>query len=157
MVRDYLPDSPAWAQAKSDQDVGFFGAVVLSGLIAGAPTGSIAAATTAEAAQAGSEAASAAQGALLRARLAAEEAAGARLPDAITGYTRHGLNQAISRDGVGVSVRAILDAFRSPLSIAGQSGGRFMMIGRDAVVVINADGQIVTTWATSSAGIRVVE
>jgi hypothetical protein len=39
--------------------------------------------------------------------------AGARLPQAITGYTRHGLNQAISRDGVGVSTRAIMDAFKN--------------------------------------------
>jgi hypothetical protein len=101
-------------------------------------------------------ASSAAQGALLRARLAAEEVAGARLPQAITGYTRHGLNQAISRDGVGVSTRAIADAFKNPTSIAGQSGGRFVLTGRDAVVVVNADGKVVTTWATTSAGFRVV-
>jgi hypothetical protein len=50
----------------------------------------------------------------LRAQLAAEEVAGARLPQAITGYARHGLNQAISREGVGVSTRAILDAFKNP-------------------------------------------
>jgi hypothetical protein len=57
---------------------------------------------------------------------------------------------------VGVSARAILDAFKNPLSITGQSGGRFMMTGRDAVVVVNAEGQVVTTWATSLAGTRVV-
>jgi hypothetical protein len=33
----------------------------------------------------------------------------------INGYTRHGLNQAISRDGVGVSPSAILDAVKIPL------------------------------------------
>jgi hypothetical protein len=101
-------------------------------------------------------ASSAAQGALLRAQLAAEEVAGARLPQAITGYTRHGLNQAISRDGVGVSTRAIMDAFKNPASIAGQSGGRFVLTGRDAVVVVNAEGKVITTWATNSAEVRVV-
>jgi hypothetical protein len=101
-------------------------------------------------------ASSAAQGALVRAQLAAEEVAGARLPLAITGYTRHGLNQAISRDGVGVSTRAIMDALKNPTSIAGQSGGRFVLTGKEAVVVINAEGRVVTTWATNSAGVRVV-
>lgn len=33
---------------------------------------------------------------------------------AITGYTRHGLQQAIERDGHGVSPRAILDAVKNP-------------------------------------------
>jgi len=69
---------------------------------------------------------------------------------------RHGLNQAISREGVGVSTRAILDAFKNPLSITGQSGGRFVLTGRDAVVVVNAEGQLISTWATGSAGFRIV-
>lgn len=102
--------------------------------------------------------ANAAQGALLRAQLAAEEAAGARLPTGITGYTRHGLNQAISRDGVGVAVRAIRDAFNRPLSIAGRAGERgasFTFTGKDAVVVVNGEGKVITTWATNSAGVRV--
>jgi hypothetical protein len=101
-------------------------------------------------------ASSAAQGALLRAQLAAEEVAGARLPQAITGYTRHGLNQAISREGVGVSPRAILDAFENPLSITGQSSGRFVLTGTDAVVIVNVEGQVIHTWATGSAGFRIV-
>lgn len=101
-------------------------------------------------------AASAAQGTLLRAQLAAEQFAGARFPEAITGYTRHGINQAISRDGVGVSTRAILDTFKNPLNITGQSGGRFMITGRDAVVILNAQGRVVTTWGTSAAGVRLV-
>jgi hypothetical protein len=115
------------------------------------------AAVAARGAGSATRASSAAQGALLRAQLAAEEVAGARLPQAITGYTGHGLNQAISRDGVGVSTRAIADAFRNPTSIAGQSGGRFVLTGRDAVVVVNAEGEVVTTWATNSAGFRVVQ
>lgn len=101
-------------------------------------------------------ASSARQGALLRAQLAAEEVAGARMPSVLKGYTDHGLNQAIMRDGVGVSPRAILDAWQNPLSIAGQSGGRFMVTGADGVMVVNAEGRVITTWATNSAGLRVV-
>jgi hypothetical protein len=56
---------------------------------------------------------SAMQGALLRQQLAAEEVALTRMPQSLTGYTSHGLNQVISRDGVGVSPQAILDT-RSP-------------------------------------------
>jgi hypothetical protein len=111
---------------------------------------------TGETIRGGSLAASSLQGALLRAQLAAEEGAGARLPQAITGFTRHGLNQAISRDGVGVSTRAIFDAFQNPLSIIGQNGGRFILTGTNAVVVVNAEGQVITTWATRSAGFRII-
>jgi hypothetical protein len=46
----------------------------------------------------------------------------------IKGYTRHGLNQAISRDGVGVSPSAISDAVSNPANIVEQSGGRLMYI-----------------------------
>lgn len=46
------------------------------------------------------------------------------MPSEITGYTRQGLNQAISRDGVGVSVDAISDTVRRPMQIVGQTGGR---------------------------------
>ncbi len=89
-------------------------------------------------------------------QLAAEEAAGARLPGAISGFTRHGLNQAISRDGVGVASRAMLDAVKNPVSIAGQSGGRFIFNGKNATVVLNEAGSVITTWARNSAGVRIV-
>jgi hypothetical protein len=89
-------------------------------------------------------------------QLAAEEIAGARMPGQLAGYTKHGINQTISRDGVGVSTRAILDAFQNPTKIFGQAGGRFGFVGRDAVVVVNSEGQVVTTWATGSAGVRIV-
>ncbi|WP_342120715.1 hypothetical protein [Pseudoduganella sp. OTU4001] len=98
---------------------------------------------------------SALQAARLRMQLSAEETAGARLPGQLAGYTKHGLNQAISRDGVGVAPHAILDAFKNPLSISGQSGGRFMMTGKDAVIVVNSEGKVITTWATNSSGVRV--
>ena len=72
----------------------------------------------------------------------------------ITGFTRHGLNQAISRDGVGVSNRAMLDAMKNPKEVVPQSNGTTLYIGQNAVVLTNAQGKVVTTWATSSAGQR---
>lgn len=85
----------------------------------------------------------------------AEETAGAPLPTAITGYTRHGINQAISRNGVGVSNSAIIDAVKNPVKITGQSGGRFAYEGNDAVVVLNKYGKVITTWAKNSNGTRI--
>ena len=42
----------------------------------------------------------------------------------ITGYTKHELNQAISRDGGrGVSAKAILSAVKEPAKVAEQAGG----------------------------------
>jgi hypothetical protein len=72
----------------------------------------------------------------------------------ITGYTRHGLNQAIGREGTGVSSRAILDAAKNPLEIIQQSGGRIKYIGKDAGVVVNQEGKIITTWPRGSGGLR---
>jgi hypothetical protein len=101
-------------------------------------------------------ASSAVNGARLTMQLTAEEIAGTSLPQTLAGYTRHGLNQAIGREGVGVAPRAILDAFRNPLSILGQSGGRFLFEGADASIVVNANGEVITTWATSAAGVRII-
>jgi hypothetical protein len=73
----------------------------------------------------------------------------------LTGYTRHGLNQAIGRDGgIGVAPRAILDAVKSPVEVIQQSGGRTIYVGQNANVVLNQNGQVMTTWATNSAGVR---
>ncbi len=140
-------DCVDWAQT---------GVAAVSGAVLSGVGARVMAALRGGGAAAASGASNAAQGALLRAQLAAEEVAGARLPHALTGYTRHGLNQAISRDGVGVSARAIRDAFTNPLRISGESGGRFLLTGRDAAVVVNAEGRVITTWATNSAGFRVV-
>jgi len=103
---------------------------------------SLAAKTTATGAE------SAAQGAMLRMQLGAEQVAGARLPQSLMGYTKHGLNQTISRDSVGVSPAVILDAFKNPTSIVGQTGkngGAFQMTGQNTVIVVNPQGQIITT------------
>jgi hypothetical protein len=73
----------------------------------------------------------------------------------ITGFTKHGINQAISRDGVGVADRSILDAVKNPTQVVQQSDGRTMYVGKDATVIINAQGKVITTWANGSAGARI--
>jgi hypothetical protein len=76
-------------------------------------------------------------------------------PTKITGYAPHGLDQAIMRDGVGVSTRAILDAVKRPLRVELQANGNWRFTGKDAVVVLNQNGQVVTTWARNHHGYRV--
>jgi uncharacterized protein RhaS with RHS repeats len=61
----------------------------------------------------------------------------------ISGFTRHGLNQAINR---GVTPRAICDAVRNPISTIGMSNGTIRFIGGGAVVVLNPAGRVVTVW-----------
>ncbi|MGH9170158.1 MAG: hypothetical protein ACRD0Z_04730 [Acidimicrobiales bacterium] len=79
----------------------------------------------------------------------------AALPSEITGYTDHGLQQAISRDGgLGVSQSAMEDAVANPIDVVRQASGTFKFVGNDATVVLNSDGKVVTTWATNSAGWR---
>lgn len=76
-------------------------------------------------------------------------------PTRITGYTLEGINQAISRDaGRGVATRAILDAVRNPTRIDLQARGARRFVGKDATVVLNAEGKVITAWATNSAGWR---
>lgn len=80
---------------------------------------------------------------------------GASIPSEITGYTNHGLEQALTRDGgVGVSESAMEDAVANPIDVVRQENGTFKFIGNDAVVVLNSDGRVVTTYATNSAGWR---
>ena len=66
----------------------------------------------------------------------------------ITGYTTHGLNQAISRNGgQGVSPSAILDAVRNPAQVVQQTANQTIkFVGDDATVVLNQQGKVVTTW-----------
>jgi RHS repeat-associated protein len=83
------------------------------------------------------------------------EAADQGVAGVIKGYTQHGLEQAIARDaGRGVSPSAILDAVRSPLSENAQADGRIQYVGKGAVVVVNSEGRIVTTYPRNSAGVR---
>jgi hypothetical protein len=74
-----------------------------------------------------------------------------------TGYTRHGLHQAISRDGSGVSPRAILDAVGNPQQVIQRAGGITEYVGEVARIRLNRMGQVVTVIATSRRGFRIPE
>jgi hypothetical protein len=69
-------------------------------------------------------------------------------------FTGHGLDQALGRDGHGVCDEAIRSVIESPLKTVVQEGGKVLYRGQDAVVVLNEDGQVVTTYATNHNGWR---
>jgi len=84
--------------------------------------------------------------------LAAE---GGAVAGRITGFTKHGLNQAISRDGVGVSAKAILDAVKNPRVVADQGKGVVKYVGEHATVILNDTGKVITTWAHDVSAWRI--
>jgi len=61
----------------------------------------------------------------------------------ITGFTRHGLNQAINR---GVSPSSTRDAVLCPVLIQPMPNGTTRYTGSSAVVVLNPSGQVVRCW-----------
>lgn len=72
---------------------------------------------------------------------------GAKVGGKISGYTKHGLEQAIGRHGGrGVHPKAILDAVRNPTKLIEQAGGTTKYVGKDATVILNGEGKVVTTW-----------
>lgn len=72
-------------------------------------------------------------------------------PDNITGYTQHGLEQAIFRDGHGVSPQGILDAVRNPTEVIYDvSRNTYRFSGMNSVTILNQQGKVVSTWARSS-------
>ncbi|WP_449768921.1 two-partner secretion domain-containing protein [Herbaspirillum chlorophenolicum] len=92
----------------------------------------------------------------LNMQLTAEQAAGVRMPTQIGEYSEHALQQIAGRDGgIGVSKSALLDAWSNPIRIEyvpSKYGPTFRLTGNDAVMVVNADGKVVTGWAKSSTG-----
>lgn len=77
------------------------------------------------------------------------------IPARITGYTKHGINSAISHSGGGVSPAAILDAVRNPTRVDyDATRNTFKFTGVDAAVVLNPEGKVVTTWPRSERGRR---
>jgi filamentous hemagglutinin len=96
-------------------------------------------------------------GARLGMQLSAEEAAGAQAPTSISSYSNHALQQIAGRDGgIGVSQAAVDDAFANPTAIQyvpSTYGPTFKYIGQNATVVVNPQGNVVTTWGTSAAGV----
>jgi hypothetical protein len=61
----------------------------------------------------------------------------------VTGFTKHGINRVIDRK---IPPVAILDALNNPLRIVPQANGTTQYIGRDATVVLNPFGRVVTIW-----------
>lgn len=103
-----------------------------------------------------SGASSAANAARLNMQMVAEQAAGARAPTQITGYSSHALEQIAGRDGgIGVSQSALTNAWSNPLKVEyvpSKYGPTFRYTGADAVIVVNTEGKVVTGWAKSSSG-----
>jgi hypothetical protein len=66
------------------------------------------------------------------------------------------LEQIAGRDGgIGISKSAMDNAWSPPLKIEyvpSKYGPTFRYTGKDAVIVVNQDGKVVTGWAKSSAG-----
>ena len=77
-------------------------------------------------------------------------------PNRITGYTRHGLDQAMFRDMHGVNPRSILNTTRNPITrpVFDPLRDTWRFTGVDSIVVLNRNGRIVTAWATSPTGWR---
>ncbi len=98
------------------------------------------------------------QGARLKMQLKAEQAAGARAPVVIRGWTKHIDEQIAGRDkGIGVSRDALQDAFNNPNEIRyspTQYGPPFQYIGNNATVAVNPDGVATTGWAANRGGIK---
>jgi len=72
----------------------------------------------------------------------------------ITGFTKHGINQAICRDGVGVASKEMLKAVKDPTKIVEQTKGAMKYIGENATVVLNKAGKVITTWSRNASGWR---
>ena len=61
----------------------------------------------------------------------------------------------MGRDGGrGVAPQAILNAVKNPLKIVEQANGAIKYVGKNAVVVLNKYGKVITTYAKGSAGLR---
>ncbi|MCC6959008.1 MAG: RHS repeat-associated core domain-containing protein [Dehalococcoidia bacterium] len=80
-------------------------------------------------------------------------------PKKVTGWTKHGIVQALTKDGHGVNTTAIEGALNNPtkvVRVVNRKTGEvsFQWIGKHATVVLNKAGEIVTVWANGKAGYR---
>jgi hypothetical protein len=80
-------------------------------------------------------------------------------PQQINGYTGHGRQSVDEHDGHGVNDEALQDAVQHPLSppsyqINEQGKGAYLYQGKDATVVLNKDGQVITAWPNNHHGWR---
>jgi hypothetical protein len=86
-----------------------------------------------------------------------ESNCGVKMPDNLIGYTKHGVDRALSRDNVGVSTESILDAWNNPIKVkfkADNSGKSFKIYGEDSTIVVNPKGEVVSCWAKRKEGHR---
>ena len=67
----------------------------------------------------------------------------------ITGFTNHGINQAITR---GVSPQSLLGTVNNPSIVLQQSGGQYLYLSNEAGVVLNPAGRVITTYPSSMFG-----
>jgi hypothetical protein len=75
-------------------------------------------------------------------------------PSEITGWIPHSLDQIADRDGgIGVSKDELVNAFNDPIKIRPMANGSFQFIGKNATVVLNSRGEVITGWARNSGGI----
>ena len=73
----------------------------------------------------------------------------------IAGYTRHGINSAISRsDGGSMSPRVILDTVKNPTSVTPNSNGGVIYSGPGGQVILNPSGHVITVIPSSSDSFR---
>ncbi len=84
-------------------------------------------------------------------------------PRKVTGLSDEALEQILNRTygssaGRGVTTKAIIDALRNPKTVVRKVDelGRvsFQFRGKDATVVLNTAGEVVTTWAKGTRGMR---
>jgi hypothetical protein len=80
-------------------------------------------------------------------------------PQQINGYTGHGRQSVDDHDGHGVNDSALQDAVQHPLSppsyqINEQGKGSYLYQGKDATVVLNKDGEVITAWPNNHHGWR---
>jgi hypothetical protein len=80
-------------------------------------------------------------------------------PRQINGFTSHGRESADDHDGHGVNDSALQDAVEHPVEppryeVDEQGRGAYIYTGKDATVVLNKDGQVVTTWPRNRQGWR---
>ncbi len=66
----------------------------------------------------------------------------------ITGFSRHAVNQAITR---GVTTEVIQNTVNNPVAVLSQRGGTsFAYVSNEAVVVVKNTGEIITTYGKSN-------
>lgn len=80
-------------------------------------------------------------------------------PKRINGFTSHGRESVEDHDGHGVNDSALQDAVEHPVEppryeVDEQGRGAYTYRGKDATVVLNGEGQVVTAWPRSHQGWR---